>query len=148
MFISKEWQRASCTVGGEFWRISFLGKFPSLYLSANFQKCMNWERGERRKHTTRSLTVGGAASAPEWVALAPACRLWSEACTTDVLGAGEHGAHLWRWKSGETRWPWWLGEGGGAETCRGLVTPLLLLGVFPSEIFLTICKAGRYRKHC
>ena len=52
LFIPKEWQRASCTAGDEFWRISFLGEFLSLYLSANFQKCMNREtgRGENTPH--------------------------------------------------------------------------------------------------
>lgn len=93
LFISKERQIASCTVGG-----ILAGKSSSIPVSylPETPEPRDWER---TKHVARLLTVGRAASASEWVALGPASMLWSEASMTDVLEAGERGAHLRRWKS-------------------------------------------------
>ena len=147
MFISKEWQRASGTAGGEFWRISFLGEFPSLYLSANFQKCMNREtgRGENTSHDRWQLVEQQVPQSGWHQPLLAGSDLklvqqmyWGLENMVLICGgerAGKRAGHD-GWRVGEPR------------QCRGLVTPLFLLGGFPSEILLTICKAGRYRKHC
>lgn len=141
LFISKEWQIASYTVGPGEGRGIGAGKSSS-WLSATFQKCIDWEtgRGETRPRIADSLWsnkctgVGGTLSDST---------LWSEAGATDELGTGEPWCSLVEVKELRKH----VATVAGALECT-LVTLLVLRGGFPSETFPTLCKARRASKRC
>lgn len=75
-------------MGGEF-LANFIWGWISLSLPVSLlRNAWTGRRGEEKTYHTIVLTVGGAASAPEWVALALASTLWSEAwkqwCTGEL----------------------------------------------------------------